>query len=174
MLGENIIATHLCQASKEELILLKAKNIKLVHCPRSNFYLNNGTANLKFWNELEIVWGLGTDSIASNENLDLLQEVRFMINQQNIVYNYKITAKEAFKVITSNAAKVLSKDNELGYLKKGYHADFLVYNIKGKPEHTYNDPYHFLVFDVDNNKELEEVWIKGQQAWVRDRILNKI
>ena len=173
LLSKNIIGTHLCQASKEDLILLKEKNINLVHCPRSNYYLNNGTANLKLWNELGILWGIGTDSIASNKNLDLLQELRFTINQQNIVYDFKIPSEEAFKAITSNAAKIISKDHELGYLKEGYCADFLVYNIKKQSACTYKAPYNLIVFNLDNDKDLKEVWINGQVAWIRERVLTK-
>ena len=174
LLNKNIIGTHLCQANKDNLTVLKEKNINLVHCPRSNYYLNNGTANLKLWNELGILWGIGTDSIASNENLDLLQELRFTINQQNITYGFNIPAKGAFKAITSNAAKIISKDHELGYLKEGYYADFLVYDIKDTPGYTYQDPYNLIVFDVDNDKDLKEVWINGSRAWMKERMLNTI
>lgn len=173
-LSKNIIATHLCQASREDLISLKEKNISLVHSPRSNFYLNNGTANLRLWNELGFLWGIGTDSIASNENLDLLEEARFTINQQNLIFNYKILAREIFHAITINAAKILNKDSEIGILKNGACADFNVYDIKGKSECTYNDPYHLLIWDLDNKKNLKEVWINGNKAWLREQILNKI
>ena len=174
LLSRNIIGTHLCQADKEDLNLLKEKNIKLVHCPRSNYYLNNGTANLKLWNELGITWGIGTDSTAGNENLDLLQELRFAVNQQNITYGFNIPAEKAFKAITSNAAKIISKDHELGSLKEGYYADFLIYDIKGKSACTYQDPYNLVVFNIENNKDLKEVWINGQQSWISERFLNKI
>ena len=174
LLSKNIIATHLSQASKEDLEILREKNIRLVHCPRSNYYLNNGTANLKLWNELGIIWGIGTDSIASNENLDLLEEIKFTINQQKIIYNNNLSAEEAFKAITSNAAKVISKDNEIGYLKEKYSADFLIYDLKDKPALTYKDPYDLVVFNMESNKDLKEVWINGQKAWLRTPTLNKI
>lgn len=174
LLNKNIIGTHLCQAGKEDLKLLKEKNIKLVHCPRSNYYLNNGTANLKLWNELGIVWGIGTDSIASSGNLNLLEEARFAIKEQSIVYNYNLSAREVFEAITSTAAKIISKEHELGYLKEGYCTDFLVYDIKDKPASTYKDPYSLMIFNIDNNKDLKEVWISGQKAWLRTPILNRI
>ncbi|OGI08261.1 MAG: hypothetical protein A3I68_04340 [Candidatus Melainabacteria bacterium RIFCSPLOWO2_02_FULL_35_15] len=174
LLNKNIIGTHLCQAGKEDLKLLKEKNIKLVHCPRSNYYLNNGTANLKLWNELGIVWGIGTDSIASNGNLNLLEEVRFAIKEQSIVYNYNLSAREVFEAITSTAAKIISKEHELGYLKEGYCTDFLVYDIKDKPASTYKDLYSLMIFNIDNNKDLKEVWISGQKAWLRTPVLNRI
>ena len=175
LLSKNIIAAHLCQASKVDLKILKEQNISLVHCPRSNFYLNNGTANIKFWDELGILWGIGTDSIASNENLDLLEEVRFAINQQKLIYNYTIRARDAFEAITLNSAKILKKDFEIGVLKEGACADLLVYDIKKvKSLCTYNDPYQLLISEIDNKAHLKEVWINGNKAWLREQVLNKI
>lgn len=174
LLSNQFIATHLCQTTKEDLISLKEKNIKLVHCPRSNFYLNNGTANLKMWDELRLLWGIGTDSIASNSNLDLLEEVRFAINQQKIVYDYSILAKAAFEAITSKAAQIISKENEIGYLKNGFSADFLIYKIKNKSGCTYIDPYDLVISKVDNKTDLREVWINGKKAWIPKPILNRI
>lgn len=172
LLTKNLITTHLTQATRDDLILLKDKNIKLVHCPRSNNYLNNNTANIKLWDELGFLWGLGTDSTASNKNLDLLEELRFAINQQDLVYNYKIQAKDAFKLITSDAAKIISKD--LGYLKKGYYGDFLIFNIKDKPGCTYTDPYHLLIWETNNNNDLKEVWINSEKVWIAKQLLHKI
>lgn len=173
LLNENFIATHLSQASKEDLKKLNEHNVKLVHCPRSNFYLNNGTANLQFWNKMSFLWGIGTDSIASNNNIDLLEEIKFAINQQNIVYNYKLSAKDAFKSITSNAARVISKDSELGQIKKGYLADFLVYDLQDKSACTYKDPYDLLIWDINNEKDLKEVWINGKRVWLARKLLHK-
>ena len=172
LLTKNFIATHLCQASHEDLTVLKQNNVSAVHCPRSNYYLNNGTANLNLWKELGIPWGLGTDSTASNESLDLLEELRFSINQQAAVYNHKITPKEAFEAITLTSGEILSKD--IGCLKNGFQADFLIYNIDFKHDCTNLDPYELIVFNLNNEKDLKEVWINGKKAWMRQAILHKI
>ena len=174
LLSKNMIATHLTQASKEELKILKSKNIKAVHCPRSNFYLNNGTTNLKLWDEIGLSWGLGTDSIASNENLNLLEELRFTLNNQKLVYDYKILNKEAFLSITHNCAKILSKENELGCLKNRFFADFLVFNINNQSALTYKDPYYSLIWEVNSKKDLREVWINGKKVWLARATLTKI
>lgn len=174
LLNENIIATHLSQINNNDLNILKTHNIKLVHCPRSNYYLNNGTANLKLWNKLGFLWGIGTDSTASNNDLDLLNEARFAINQQSIIYNNQISAKEMFAAMTINAAKILGKDSEIGALQKGLSADFLIYDIKNKSGCTYQDPYHLLIFETNNSEDLKEVWINGNRAWLNAPILNKM
>lgn len=174
LLDSEIIGTHLSQATKEDLLLLKEHNIKLIHCPRSNFYLNNGTANLSLWNKLGFLWGIGTDSTASNSDLDLLEEIKFALKQQSLIYNYSISAKEAFESITLKAARIISKNNEIGYLKSGYSSDFLVFNIKEESGCTYKDPYHLLIWEANTKDDLKEVWINGKKVWIAEHLLHKI
>jgi len=166
LLNKNLTATHLCNATKEDLLSLQKYNVKLIHSPRSNSYLNNGIANIKLWNELGFLWGIGTDSLASNESLDLLHEIRFALKMQDIFFQYKISAREAFNALTLNAAKIISKDNEVGSLKPALSADFLIYDIKEKSGCTYNDPYNLIIWELDNKKNLKEVWINGLQVWL--------
>lgn len=171
---DNFIASHITQADNEELKILKNQNIKLVHCPRSNHYLNSGTANLRLWDELNLLWGLGTDSLASNNNLSMLSELKSCLEMQERVYNYKIPSKQAFLAITLNASKVLSKQNEIGALKEGFLADFLVIDIKDTDEYIYNDPYYTLIWETDYKKSLKEVWINGKNIYKKNELLHKI
>ena len=172
LITKNLLATHLCQADKKDLETLKKHNVKLVHCPRSNYYLNNGTANLKLWDELGLLWGIGTDSLAGNDSLDLLEELRFTLSQQKITYNHIIPVKKAFETITLNGGRILSKN--IGCLKQGFEADFLIYDIKTKEEKLCQDPYNLIIVNVENKKDLKEVWINGQKAWQRKKILHTI
>ncbi len=174
ILDKTIIPAHLSQASTSDLIKIKNKNLRLIHCPRSNNYLNNGTANIKMWNRLNLLWGIGTDSIASNENLDLLQESRFAIKQQKKIFNYNLSEKDCFEAITCRAAKIISREHELGYIKTSYFADFLVYDIKKYSDCIYKDPYKLIIQSLDNKKNLKEVWINGKRAWSIKRILHRI
>lgn len=174
LLNKNIIATHLSQCTKDDLNTLQKTNVKLVHCPRSNFYLNNGTVNLELWNNVGLKWGIGTDSLASNHSLDLLEEIKFTINQQKIAHNFHVPAELGFKSITSSAAEVLGKETEIGSLKKGSFADFLIFDISKKPACTYHDPYHLIVFEVNTKKDLRKVFINGKNVWLSRATLNKI
>lgn len=170
LLSKNLVGTHLTCANETDLLRLKEEDVRLIHCPRSNYYLNNGTANLKLWNDLGLIWGIGTDSLTSSKSLDLLEELKFAINQQKL-YNYKLSEEEAFKSITLNAAKVLNIENKIGILKEGAQADFLVYDIK---EETNNDPSYLIVWEIKSKEDLKEVWISGKKAWIREPILNRI
>lgn len=172
VLSDTLIATHATQATKKELEIIK--KIKLIHCPRSNHYLNNGTANLRLWDELGILWGIGTDSLASNDNLSMLSELKFCLEIQERVHNYKIPPKQGFLAITLNAAKTVSKEYEIGSLKKGFLADFLVFNIKTEDKYIYNDPCYSLIWYYNTKKDLKEVWINGKNAYTVKELLHKI
>lgn len=167
LLNKNLLGAHLTCGSKTDLLRLKEEGVRLIHCPRSNFYLNNGIADLRLWKELGLVWGIGTDSLASSKSLDLLEELRFAINQQKLIYNYKLNEEKAFELITLNAAKVLGIENEVGTLKKGAKADFLIYNIK---EETNSNPYYLIIWEIGNKEGLKEVWINGEVAWQKVKV----
>ena len=174
LLHENIIATHLACADKKDLEILRKKNIKLVHCPRSNFYLKNRIANLKLWDELGFEWGMGTDSLASNDDLDLLSEVKFAIQQQKMYNNYNISPVKAFETLTSSPAKILGLYSQMGSLESGKNADFLIYSLENKLVPLNTDPYSLLIEHIDNKKDLKEVWINGSKVLLKERTLNKI
>lgn len=173
VLDKNVVATHLCQATRSDLVTLKENSVCLVHCPRSNYFLSNGLANIYLWNELGITWGIATDSILSNENLDLVEEAKFAINHQSLYNSYKISDSEAFKAITSNPAKILRKENELGSLKPSFKADFLIYNLSNKSACTNSDPYHLLIWELKSEEDLKEVYIDGEKIWSNTRHLSR-
>jgi len=173
LLNNNLIAAHLTNATQNELKLIKEANIKCIHCPRSNFNLNNGTANLKLWKENDLLFGIGTDSAASSENLNLIEEIRFAIEEQKL-YGLTMSNKEAFELITSNAARVLSMEDVIGTLKKNAFADFLIFDLNGIPECTYKDPLDIIIWKLNIVKDLKEVWINGKKTVRVDSILNKI
>lgn len=171
LLDKNIVSTHLCEVNEEHLTLIKEFNISAIHCPRSNSYLNCKTVDLKLWDKLGILWGLGTDSKASNDSLDLLEELRFALNKQKSTYNYSISSKNAFKKITSDAAQILRLEKNLGCLDKGFSSDFLIYDINRKPKSLLNDPYNWLVWESNNKYDLKEVWINGEKIWLNKNLL---
>lgn len=172
LLIDNLIATHLSSARKEDLITLKKENIALVHCPRSNSYLNCGIANIKEWDEIGLLWGLGTDSKASNINLNLVDELKYGLELQEKRFSYKISEKAAFETITCNAGKIINK--KLGAFKKGYFADFLVFNLDHKHDYTQIDPYYELIWNLNSKNYLREAWVNGEKSWISKSLLHRI
>ncbi len=151
------IFTHGIELSDEDLETLKKKNISLVTCPRSNKYLKNGKADIKKWQKEKIPFGIGTDSKASNYDLDLRNEVNEL----------DLSAKEKFELLTQKAADILNLGNSIGSLDIGKAADYTVFEIdlSDHKEIDINsvDPLE-LVFRTDICK-VKEVFISGKSVY---------
>lgn len=102
----------------------KARGVVL--CPRSNAYLHNAKAPAKRLRDGGVLLALGTDSAASNENLDLLAEARALREIEP-----SFTAEDLLRMVTLSGACVLGLDEEFGTLEPGKQADLVVHRLPG-------------------------------------------
>ncbi len=110
-LNSNLCLTHCIKASIADLEILAKNQVKIITCPRSNFYLENGHANLVTMLELGLELCFGTDGLCSNSDLNLLNEIKFVQKQ-----GLKISSKTLFESITSAPARAFGLNN-LGSLE---------------------------------------------------------
>ena len=150
-MDENTLLTHLVKAGEKELKLIKENNVRVVTCPRSNEYLENGSANIELWEKLGIRYGVGTDSKASNYDLDLRKEV----NKLNL------SAQRKLELLTTEAAKILNK--KLGTLDEGMPADYTVFEVDPSVDINNMNPLE-LLFDT-NHCKVKEVFINGEKVY---------
>ena len=158
MLAYNLLLTHMVKARKEDLEEIKKHNISLVSCPRSNEFLLNGMPDYNLWQELELSYALGTDSEASNYDLDMRSEANSI---------KALNSKDAFELITEKAAKIL-KEESIGSLNPGQSADFIVFEVD---ESVDLDSHN--IFDLIMNPEIskiKEVYINGSQKYLAEGI----
>lgn len=124
---DNFIAVHANQLYDEELETLAELGASVVHCPRSNQILHKKTANIftlmrLFPNKL----ALATDSLASNYDLSLLNEAKYVKS----VLNKDIDILKFLDMMTINPARILRLDDKIGSIKKGKDADFLIFKLE--------------------------------------------
>lgn len=105
-------------------------NITIVHCPKSNLKLGSGTANVPSLFAHGVSVALGTDGAASNNRLDMWDEMRFAALLNKGVRNDPtlMTAREVLKMATVSGAKALGFDR-LGLIKEGWSADFMLVDL---------------------------------------------
>ncbi len=145
MLSTNMLITHAVHASKTDLEILKSYGAKLVSCPRSNQHLGNGLPNYDLWQELNINFGIGTDSEASNENLDLRAEANAIPG---------LSAKQRFELITNKAAALLGR-KDLGIIQEGINSDYITLEILDDNIDLNNcDPFE-LVMDTELTRVMD-------------------
>lgn len=138
LLGPNVIAAHGVWLSEKELDILKKHDVKVIHNPASNMKLAVSSA-LKY-NSMKrkgIKVGLGTDGCSSNNNLDMLEEMKIasLLQKHDSKSATELTADEAFSMATSIGAEIFGLD--CGKIEEGKLADFILVDLQ-KPELTPN------------------------------------
>lgn len=126
------VAAHGVHLTDEDLDIMKAKNVRVAHNPQSNLKLASGIADVPAMLAKGITVGLGTDGSASNNNADMLEEVRLAATLHKATHfdPKAIPAHQALQLGTVEGAKVLDY-NDLGLIKEGYRADLCLYDVTG-------------------------------------------
>ena len=126
------VAAHCVHVTEEDMDIMREKNVRVAHNPQSNLKLASGIAPVPEMLAKGITVGLGTDGSASNNNADMLEEVRLAatLHKARLYHPKAITAQTAWNMGTIEGARVLGYD-DLGVLKSGQRADIVLYNTTG-------------------------------------------
>jgi 5-methylthioadenosine/S-adenosylhomocysteine deaminase len=168
LLGPNLIAVHMTQLEDEELARVAETGTHVVHCPESNLKLASGFCRVADLLEAGVNVALGTDGAASNNDLNLLAEMRTAALLAKGVAGSAsaVPAEAALRMATINGAKALGIDDETGSLEVGKAADVVAVDL-GNP-HT-QPLYHAcsqMVYAASSH-QVSNVWIAGKQV-IRD------
>lgn len=149
-LGPNIIACHSIWLNEAEIEILKNHNITIVYNPVSNMKLSSGIFPYeKMKGKLNIA--LGTDGCASNNNLDMLEEMKIGALLQKIKSKKPdaITAEKVFNMATINGARAFKIDS--GEIKEGKLADLLLIDLKNIALNPRHNLISNLVYSTNGN-----------------------
>ena len=128
-LDKNTLLIHGCWMSLDDLNIMKEHNCKLIHCPTSNLKLASGgvTPVVQAW-ERNIPVGLGTDSVCSNNNMDLFEEMKLAaILHKNHLWNAEATtAQKVLDMGTIDGAACLNREKEIGSIEQNKFADIIM------------------------------------------------
>jgi len=148
VLGPHVIADHCVHLDDTEIQRIVEYRVKPVHNPESNMKLASGVSPVFKLLARGARVGLGTDGCASNNNLDLFEEMDMAakLNKVEAMDPTVLDAATVLKMATSMGAEVLGLDHAVGSLEPGKKADIIVVDTH-KPHLTpmYN-PYSHLVY----------------------------
>lgn len=169
LLGPQLVAIHMTQLEDAEIERLAEAGAHVVHCPESNLKLASGFCPVARLLDAGVNVALGTDGAASNNDLNLLAEMRTAALLAKGVAGSPsaVPAEKAVRMATLNGAKALGIDAETGSLEPGKAADVVALDL-GDP-HT-QPLYHAcsqMVYAASSH-QVTQVWINGRQV-VRDR-----
>lgn len=164
------LAAHCVHVTDEDMDIMAANNVAVAHNPQSNLKLASGIAPVPEMIAKGITVGLGTDGSASNNNADMLEEVRLAATLHKArLYDPKaIPAEVAWNMGTVEGAKALGY-KDLGVLQEGYRADIVLYDVSGMHwMPRYND-LAALVYSANSSDA--NTTIVGGKVLMKDREL---
>jgi cytosine/adenosine deaminase-related metal-dependent hydrolase len=124
VMGPNSLLAHANHLDEAEVKSLAESGASIVHCPRAHGFFRRGTVLWELWRRYDVNVCLGTDSLASNESLDMRAEM------QEVTH---LPAKEVLAMATVNAAKALNCEEKLGKIAVGGWADLAAVPLDGDP-----------------------------------------
>ncbi|MEA3304111.1 MAG: TRZ/ATZ family hydrolase [Pseudomonadota bacterium] len=172
LLNSQLIAVHMTQLTDEEIELAAASGIHVVHCPQSNLKLASGFSPVGRLKRAGVNVCIGTDGAASNNDLDMLDEMRTAATLAKAVDNNARTlpAADALRAATINGAKALGIDNFTGSLQIGKSADIVAIDL----HHLRTQPVHHALSQVvyaASSSQVSDVWVNGRQLLANHRLL---
>ncbi|MDQ7038356.1 MAG: amidohydrolase [Aquificota bacterium] len=160
-LSDRVLCAHMVWVDGEEMEIVKERGAKVAHCPESNLKLGSGIAPLPDYLRKGIHICLGTDGSASNDNLDMLEEMSTMakVHKGNSQNSKAIDARTALKIATENGFSAVGI--KAGRIEEGYEADLILVN----PDRPHLQPLHDLVAQVvysAKSSDIETVICRGK------------
>lgn len=168
LLGPDFLAVHMTQLTDQEIAEAAQFGVSVAHCPESNLKLASGFCPVDKLLKAGVNVAIGTDGAASNNDLDLLGEVRTGALLAKGVSGdaQALSAPQALHMATLAGAKALGWEQECGSLVKGKAADFIAVNLdRAGTQPVYNVLSH-LVYAASRD-QVTDVYVAGR-ALMRD------
>ncbi|MCC6328552.1 MAG: amidohydrolase family protein, partial [Acidobacteria bacterium] len=176
VLSTRPLLAHCVTVSDSDIARIAANRAAIAHCPKSNAKFGHGYAPFEKFLNAGIAVGLGSDSVASNNVCDLLEESRFAVlaarnhsqcgsqadggSPHEVRAHSFLNAKQALETATLGGAKALGLDHMIGTLEPGKRADIAVISVGHPAQQPVNDIEAALVFS-SNARDVKMTMVDG-------------
>ena len=164
LVSPRLIAIHMTEINEEDLEILSVCQPNIVHCPESNMKLASGIAPLDKFKITGVNVALGTDGAASNNDLDMIGEMRTaaFLAKASTRNPTSLSAIEALRMATINGAQALGIEKVTGSLTAGKSADFIAINLDELETLPVYHPASQIVYAASRH-QVTDVWVAGKQ-----------
>lgn len=157
LLGKHTYMAHCVETDNDDIELIKDAQAKVINVPQSNLKLASGIAPIQRMLDRGIDVFIGTDGSASNNNLDIIEEIRVASLVQKVKFNEKaLKAKDAFRMLVNFNGLF-----DAGRLEEGKLADLVIIKLDGLEATPIYNPYSFVVYAL-NSRDVRDVIINGR------------
>lgn len=174
MLTSKLQAVHMTQLTEHEMDLIAERDVKVVHCPESNLKLASGFCPVSSLRARDITLALGTDGAASNNDLDMMGEMRCASMLAKAVANdaTELNAASTLRMATLEGAKCMGIDDIVGSIEIGKQADLCATALNELANLPVYNPISQLIYTA-NRDQVSHVWVAGN-ALLKDKKLTTL
>ena len=165
LLSPRLMAVHMTQLLDGEIDILAERGVNVVHCPESNLKLASGSCPVSKLQEAGVNVSLGTDGASSNNDLDMIGEMRTAsllakgVSESPVSMN----AHDTISTATRNGAKAIGLDHIIGSVEAGKQADLVAIDLSQPATQPVYHPLNQLVYSATRD-QVSDVWIAGNQV----------
>jgi len=172
MVGPRLIAVHSVHLDDRELDLFARERVMVAHCPSSNMKLASGIAPVAAMQARGIGVGLGTDGAASNNRLDLFNEMRIaaLLAKVSNLDACVLGAQEVLEMATIEPARALGLEAEIGSIVAGKSADLAAVELDSFETLPCYDPVSHLVYAA-GRENVTHAWVAGEARLLERRLV---
>ncbi len=171
LLGPQLAAVHMTQLLTEEIEALAANGAHVLHCPQSNLKLASGFCPVHALMKAGVNVALGTDGAASNNDLDMLDELKSaaLLAKAVAADPTALPAASALRMATLNGARALGLDERTGSLVAGKAADMTAIDLGRISSQPVYDPISQIVYAAGRD-QVTDVWVAGKRLLDSSRL----
>jgi len=172
VIDQNTLLVHGIWVDDTDIEIIAKRQAKVAHNPESNMKLASGTAPVPDFLKAGITVGLGTDGCASNNNLDLFQEmnVAAKLHKVNTLDPTIMDARTVLKMATIEGAKAIGLDKKIGSIEIGKLADLIVIDTNSPHLVPMYDPVSHIVYTICGS-DVRDVFIGGKMIIKNKKLL---
>lgn len=165
---DGLLGAHGVWLSDDDRERLARRGASIVHNPSSNMKLASGVAEVGKAKEAGVAVGLGTDSVLSNNNLDLIEEARLASFLQKVTLGdaTALPAAEALRLATMGGAEAIGMADRIGSIEVGKRADLVVISLEAA--------HMWPVFIGEQTNIVEQIVYSASAADVRHTIVDGV
>ncbi len=173
VLDENMIAAHCVHLTPEDIQLIAEKGVGVAHNPQCNMKIASGVAPIPELMSAGAKVGIGTDGPASNNDLDMFDEMRTTAFIHKLTSNDPtfMDAQTVVKLATVDGARVLGMEDQIGSLETGKKADIIILDLEKPHAHPLYNIYSLIVYSLKSS-DVETVIIDGEIVMKNRNLIN--
>ena len=170
------LLAHCIRVNDDDIETMRQSGARVAHCPKSNAKLEHGRAPLAAFIKHSLTVGIGSDSVASNNTCDMLEEARFaaLLSRLDKSKNgdHMVSAEDVLYAATLGGARALGLDDRIGALAPGRQADLAVVALDGAHQQPVYDAVAAIIFS-SSGRDVKMTMVAGEVVY-KDGQVNKV